>query len=202
MLSSSTDIGSSTLSRTRFPGQSSILPSTRWLIQLCSTMVLFLSTRRTANAFVVLSRRTTIRLHSHEQNSPIIAASTITISRLFFSSSTTTEDSQASTSTSSPTPISSPGMYPFAEVEPKWQAYWEQHQTFKTPERDTSKPKKYVLDMFPYPSGAGLHVGHPEGYTGKCCCRKVLTDEGFENLRTSPWIPFRQLLMSWLDIGG
>ena len=50
-------------------------------------------------------------------------------------------------------------------VEEKWQKYWEEHQTFKTDVWDFSKPKFYALDMFPYPSGVGLHAGHPEGYT-------------------------------------
>jgi leucyl-tRNA synthetase len=53
-----------------------------------------------------------------------------------------------------------------ATIEPKWQAYWDAHQTFKTPEMPPAGAEKlYVLDMFPYPSGSGLHVGHPEGYT-------------------------------------
>jgi leucyl-tRNA synthetase len=53
-----------------------------------------------------------------------------------------------------------------ATIEPKWQAYWEEHRTFAAPRMPASTGSKlYALDMFPYPSGDGLHVGHPEGYT-------------------------------------
>ena len=55
--------------------------------------------------------------------------------------------------------------YDFQNIEKKWQKYWDDNKTFKTDVWDFSKPKYYALDMFPYPSGQGLHVGHPEGYT-------------------------------------
>src|SRR5678810_705241 len=60
--------------------------------------------------------------------------------------------------------------YPFDQLEPKWQALWEERRLFHAanpgePGFDPARPKYYVLDMFPYPSGSGLHVGHPEGYT-------------------------------------
>ncbi len=68
--------------------------------------------------------------------------------------------------------------YDPSEVEPKWQAYWEREKTFRTPEGG-EQPKRYVLDMFPYPSGAGLHVGHPEGYTASDIVARYLRCKGY-----------------------
>ncbi|MCI2096341.1 MAG: leucine--tRNA ligase [Sphaerochaeta sp.] len=74
--------------------------------------------------------------------------------------------------------------YPFHEIEVKWQKYWEDHKTYHVTE-DPSYPKekrKYVLDMFPYPSGAGLHVGHPEGYTATDIYSRYLRMNGYNVL--------------------
>ena len=74
--------------------------------------------------------------------------------------------------------------YPFTEIENKWQAYWDLHKTFRV-EEDPSVPKekrKYVLDMFPYPSSAGLHVGHPEGYTATDIYCRYLRMNGYKVL--------------------
>ena len=68
------------------------------------------------------------------------------------------------------------------EIEAKWQKYWEEKQTFKTDVWDFSKPKFYALDMFPYPSGVGLHVGHPEGYTATDIVSRMKRMQGFNVL--------------------
>ena len=67
-------------------------------------------------------------------------------------------------------------------IEPKWQKYWEEHQTFKTDVWDFSKPKFYALDMFPYPSGVGLHAGHPEGYTATDIVSRMKRMQGYNVL--------------------
>ena len=69
-----------------------------------------------------------------------------------------------------------------AEIEAKWQNYWEEKQTFHTDVWDFSKPKYYVLDMFPYPSGVGLHAGHPEGYTATDIMSRMKRMQGYNVL--------------------
>lgn len=68
------------------------------------------------------------------------------------------------------------------EIEKKWQAYWAEHETFKTDVWDFSKPKFYALDMFPYPSGVGLHAGHPEGYTATDIVSRMKRMQGYNVL--------------------
>ncbi len=80
-------------------------------------------------------------------------------------------------------------LYPFSTIEAKWQKHWLENKTFKTVESD-SKKKLYVLDMFPYPSGAGLHVGHPEGYTATDIYSRFKRMQGFNVLHPMGWDAF------------
>ena len=72
--------------------------------------------------------------------------------------------------------------YNHLDIEKKWQDYWRDHDTFKTDVWDFSKPKYYVLDMFPYPSGVGLHAGHPEGYTATDVVSRMKRMQGYNVL--------------------
>ena len=81
-------------------------------------------------------------------------------------------------------------MYNFKEIEPKWQKYWDENKTFKTDSWDFSKPKYYALDMFPYPSGQGLHVGHTEGYTATDIICRMKRMQGYNVLHPMGWDAF------------
>ena len=79
--------------------------------------------------------------------------------------------------------------YNHKAIEEKWQNYWRQNQTFKTQERP-GNPKFYALDMFPYPSGQGLHVGHPEGYTATDAVARMKRAQGYDVLHPMGWDAF------------
>ena len=84
----------------------------------------------------------------------------------------------------------SPVEYDFQKIEAKWQRYWDENKTFKTNNNETNKPKYYALDMFPFPSGDGLHVGHPEGYTATDIMSRYKRMLGFNVLHPMGWDSF------------
>ena len=79
--------------------------------------------------------------------------------------------------------------YNHKNIEKKWQDYWESNKVFKTTD-DSDKPKYYVLDMYPYPSGAGLHVGHPLGYIATDIIARFKRHKGFNVLHPMGWDAF------------
>jgi len=84
-------------------------------------------------------------------------------------------------------------VYDAAGIEPKWQRIWREHEAFRTPDDPellASRPKYYVLDMFPYPSGAGLHIGHPEGYTATDVVARKKRMQGYNVLHPMGWDAF------------
>ena len=87
------------------------------------------------------------------------------------------------------TDVTEKGQYNFNAIEPKWQDFWHSNKTFKAPD-GSDKPRYYVLDVFPYPSGAGLHVGHPEGYTASDIVSRYKRMAGFNVLHPMGWDAF------------
>ena len=79
--------------------------------------------------------------------------------------------------------------YDHLEIETRWQRYWDEHATFRATRRG-GRPKRYVLDMFPYPSGVGLHVGHPEGYTATDILARAWRMRGYDVLHPMGWDAF------------
>jgi leucyl-tRNA synthetase len=94
-------------------------------------------------------------------------------------------------STDYPPDAPDPNRYDHAEVEPRWQRFWEEHGTFRAERSpDPKREKRYLLDMFPYPSGAGLHVGHPEGYTATDIVARFCRMRGIDVLHPMGWDAF------------